>query len=395
MAAASPAFVYLDHAATTPVRPEVAEAMAVAQAEAWANPSSPHTAGRRAKRLLEECREKILALVGGRTSGGERDRLVFTSGATEANRLAILGLAAGGKGVFASSARDHTSVRNLRGELAGRGWAVAEPPLAGTGRIAPEWVFPASSRGVWATTLVCGQSGTVEDMPHIAAAVRSRPDVLLHVDATQAVVTQPIALADLGAATLTLAPHKFSGPRGIGAAVVRGGVALAPLAAGPQEAGLRGGTEPVVLAVGFARALELAVAERAAEAARLADLRERFAHALTAAAAARGVQVERLAGSALSSPHMLTVALAGVDRQAFVMAADLAGVCCGTGTACASGSSEPAPALVAMGLSAAHVAVAVRFSFGRTTTAADVDATMNRLEPVLARLGAVVGESCR
>ena len=395
MAAASPAFVYLDHAATTPVRPEVAQAMAAAQAEAWANPSSPHAAGRRAKRVLEECREKILTLVGGRTSGGDRDRLVFTSGATEANRLAILGLAAGATGVFASSARDHTSVRNLRGELAGRGWFVTEPPLAGTGRIAPEWVFPTSGRGIWATTFVCGQSGAVEDMPRIAAAVQSRVDVLLHVDATQAVVTQPIVLAELGAATLTLAPHKFSGPRGIGAVVVRGGVAIAPLAAGPQEAGLRGGTEPVVLAVGFARALELAVAERAAEAARLAGLGERFAHAFTAAAAARGLPVERLATPALSSPHILTLALPGLDRQACVMAADLAGVCCGTGTACASGSSEPAPALMAMGLSAAHVAGAVRFSFGRTTTAADVDAAISRLEPVLARIGAADGEACR
>lgn len=395
MATASPACVYLDHAATTPVRPEVAEAMTVAQTEAWGNPSSPHAAGRRAKRVLEECREKILALLGGRTSGSDRHRLVFTSGATEANRLAILGLAAGGTGVFASSARDHTSVRNLRGELAERGWFVTEPPLAGTGPIAPEWVFPASGRGIWATTLVCGQSGTVENVPGIATRLRSRPEVLLHVDATQALVTQPLALEDLGAGTLTLAPHKFSGPRGIGAVIVRGGVVLAPLAAGPQEAGLRGGTEPVVLAVGFARALELAVAERATEAARLADLRERFAHTFAAAAAARGMPVERLAGTALSSPHILTLVLPGVDRQAFVMAADLAGVCCGTGTACASGSSEPAPALVAMGLPAASVAAAVRFSFGRTTTVADVDAAMSRLEPVLARLGAADGAPCR
>ena len=395
MTAAAPASVYLDHAATTPVRPEVAEAMAAAEAEAWANPSSPHAAGRRAKRVLEDCREKILALVGGQGSGGDRDRLVFTSGATEANRLAILGLAAGATGVFASSARDHTSVRNLRGELAGRGWFVAEPPLAGTGRITPEWVFPPSERGIWATTLVCGQSGTIEDMPRIAAAVRAREDVLLHVDATQAIVTQPIAVAALGATTLTLAPHKFSGPRGIGAVVVRGGVAVAPLVAGPQEAGLRGGTEPVVLAVGFARALELAVAERAAEAARLADLCEQFARAFTTTAGARGLHVERIAAPALSSPHILTLALPGVDRQACAMAADLAGVCCGTGTACASGSSEPAPALVAMGLSAAHVAGAVRFSFGRTTTAADVDAAIGRLEPVLARLEPATGARCQ
>ncbi len=394
MAAASSPFVYLDHAATTPVRPEVAEAMDRAAAEAWANPSSPHAAGRRAKHVLEECREVIVSLLGGRTTGTGRDRLVFTSGATEANRLAILGLAAGATGVFASSARDHTSVRNIRSDLAGRGWVVVETPLAGTGRSAPEWPFPPCGRGIWATTFVCGQSGAVENLPRIAAGLRPRPEVLLHVDATQAVVTQPIVMTDLGAATLTLAPHKFAGPRGIGAVLVRGDVALEPLVPGPQEAGLRGGTEPVVLAVGFARALELAVAERAAMAVRLADLRDRFARAFTAQAVGRGLAVEAVVAAADASPHILTLALTGVDRQAFVMAADLAGVCCGTGTACASGSSTPSPALISMGLTPGQVAAAVRFSFGQTTTESDVAAAVTRLAPVLDRLATHVRESC-
>lgn len=387
--------VYLDHAATTPVRPEVAASMAATQAEAWANPSSPHAAGRRAKRVLEESREAILTLVGGRTTGVDRDRLVFTSGATEANRLSILGLAAGGSGVFATSARDHTSLRNLRGDLAGRGWTVVEPPLARTGRIAPEWVFPRCDRGILAATLVCGQSGAVEDLARIQAALAARPEVFLHVDATQAVVTQPMRLTDLGAATLTLAPHKFAGPRGIGAVIVRGDVAIEPIVPGPQEAGLRGGTEAVVLAAGFARALELAVAERAAETARLAAIRERFASALATAAHGHGLTCEPLVDADASSPHILTVAMHGVDRQAFVMAADLAGVCCGTGAACASGSSVPAPALVAMGLGSETVASAVRFSFGRTTTPEDVDLAVHRLMPLLARLGAVGRGSCQ
>jgi cysteine desulfurase len=344
---------------------------------------------------LEESREAILTLVGGRTTGVDRDRLVFTSGATEANRLAILGLAAGSTGVFASSARDHTSLRNLRGDLAGRGWTVVDPPLARTGRMAPEWVFPRCDRGILATTLVCGQSGVIEDLARIQAALAARPEVLLHVDATQAVVTQPIRLADLGAATMTLAPHKFNGPRGIGAVVVRGDVAVEPIVPGPQEAGLRGGTEAVVLAAGFARALELAVAERAAEAARLATIRERFASALATAAGGQGLTCERIVDPDASSPHILTVSMPGVDRQAFVMAADLAGVCCGTGAACASGSSVPAPALVAMGLAPEVVASAVRFSFGRTTTPEDVDRAVDRLMPVLARLAAAGRGSCR
>ena len=383
MDAAAPAAIYLDHAATTPLRDEVAEAMRRAEAEAWANPSSPHAAGRRAKRVLEECRETILALLGGKTTGGGRDRLVFTSGATEANRLAILGLAGGEPGIFASSARDHVSVRNLRADLGRRGWQVVEPPLSATGRTAENWRFPGCGRGLWATTLVCGQSGSVEDPAAIAAA-RGDAAVLVHIDATQAVVTQPIALGSLAAATLTLAPHKFGGPRGIGAAVFRGGCPIEPLVPGPQEAGLRGGTEPVVLAVGFARALELAVAERVATVAHLTGLRERFAAAFAAAATAAGLTVERVGGEPLS-PHLLALAIRGVDRQAFAMAADLAGVCLGTGTACASGSAEPAPALAAMGLAPEIAAATVRFSFGRATTGADVDAAVARLAGPLAR----------
>jgi cysteine desulfurase len=151
----------------------------------------------------------------------------------------------------------------------------------------------------------------------------------------------------------------------------------------------------VILAVGFARALELAVAERAAEAIRLADLRDRFTRAFTTQAIGRGLAVEPVVAATDASPHILTVALTGVDRQAFVMAADLAGVCCGTGTACASGSSTPSPALISMGLTPGQVAAAVRFSFGQTTTESDITAAVTRLEPVLERLAAHARESCR
>lgn len=382
--AAEDAAVYLDHAATTPVRAEVLDAMARAQAEAWANPSSPHAAGRRARRLLEDCRETILGLLGCRATGSGRDRLVFTSGATEANRLAILGLAGRVSGAFASSARDHGSIRGTRDELASRGWQVHEMPLGPDGRVDPGWRFSHDARTpkIVATTLVCSQSGAVDDVGRLVAA---QSDALVHVDATQAIVCEPVSFAEAGVATLALAPHKFSGPRGIGAVVVRGDRRLEPLVPGPQEAGLRGGTEPVVLATGFARALELAVAERAQERRRLTALRDRFQAAFLAAAAAHGLGAEPILADG-GSPHILTLAIRGVDRQAFAMAADLAGVACATGTACASGSSEPAPALVAIGLTDDLVAGAVRFSFGRTTTTADLDATLDRLGSVFTRV---------
>lgn len=417
------ASIYLDHAATTPVRDEVAAAMEEARRVAFANPSSPHAAGRRAKARLEDCRERILGLVG---ATGRGDRLVFTSGATEANRLAILGLAAGsvagpGKagcdttGVVAHSARDHASIRTAVAELAARpGWDAACAPLSPCGTLDGAWVSAwAAARPprlrLLATTLVCGQTGSIESLLGESVRGDSSVDLLVHVDATQAVGMLDVAFARLPAATLALAPHKFGGPRGIGGLVIRAGVPFAAVAGGPQEGGLRGGTEPVTLAVGFAAALELAVAERAAAARRVTIIRDRFEAGLAAAAGACGMEIHVVGAAGprgggptgRRAPHISTIAftareLAGtrgrIDRQAFVMAADLEGVCVATGTACASGSSEPAPALLAMGLSEPVVEGAVRFSFGRETTTTDVDEAVARLGRVLARMA---GGGCR
>jgi len=189
----------------------------------------------------------------------------------------------------------------------------------------------------------------------------------------------------VAAATLALAPHKFGGPRGIGALLIRGDVAIAPVQAGPQEYGLRGGTEAVPLAAGFARSLELAVADRERAAHRVASLRDRLESRLVAAARQAGIPAVVIAAGARRCPHIATIAFPGLDRQSLAMAADFAGVCLATGTACASGSSEPAPALVAMGLEAEVVRSAVRLSVGRTTTDDDIDQAVERLTPLLHR----------
>jgi cysteine desulfurase len=382
--------IYLDHAATTPLRTEVAEAIRGAEAEGWANPSSPHASGRRAKMLLEEARERILELVGARPTGPRRDRLVFTSGATEANRLALLGMAGTAPGLVATSARDHAGLTAAAADLAGRGWMAVQVPLASTGPLDPDWRWP-GGRGLLATTLVCGQTGTLEDMARIAATAAATPGLLVHCDATQAVACHDVSFATLGSDTLAFAPHKFGGPRGIGALVARAEAPLAAVTPGTQEAGLRGGTEPVPLAVGFARALELAIAERAATAARLRAVERRFTAALLAAAADVGLEAFAVGNDAGRSPHLVTIALPGIDRQAFVMAADVAGVCCATGTACASGSSEPAAVFAALGLPRSTAESAVRFSFGHMTTAAEVDVALDRLRGVLARLARLRG----
>lgn len=392
---AQPAAIYLDHAAATPLDPEVAAEIAAAHATAFANPSSQHAAGRAAKRLLEEARERILTASGGVATGSHRDRLIFTSGASEANHLAIIGMAAaGGPGRILLSGREHPSLLGATRTVAARGWRPHMLELdASRGTATPavlaalaERDGPAATREPWilCLTLVCGQTGSLERLDWVPGW-RDRGS-LVHVDATQAAGWLPLDFHASAAATLTLAPHKFGGPRGIGGLLVRGDVAVHAVQAGPQEQGLRGGTEAVPLMVGFARAIELAVADRAAAravSARVAALRDRFEARLLAAAAVAGRPAQVIAAGGPRAAHISTISFPGLDRQSLAIAADLAGVAIATGTACASGSSEPAPALVAMGLPPEVVRGAVRFSFGRTTTVEEIDTAVERLGTVL------------
>ena len=390
----TPASVYLDHAAATPLDPEVAAAIADAEAFAHANPSSQHSHGRTARSLLEDARDRIMAAIGGRSGPAHRDRLVFTSGASEANHLAILGMAAAAPatGHLFWSRRDHASSVSAVQAAGRRGWPLHEAtldPVAGTAAaavVAAACAAAVSGPQIASLTLVCGQTGSIEDLTPIAALPPAvgQPGVLVHIDATQAAGLMAIDFHALPAATLTLAPHKFGGPRGIGGLLIRGDVAIEPQQIGTQEQGLRGGTEAVPLAVGFARAMERAVADRDATVRRVAGLRERLESRLVAAARQAGVPAVVLAAQGRRCPHIATLAFPGLDRQALAMAADLAGVCLATGTACASGSSEPAPALVAMGLEPKVVQSAVRLSVGRTTTEAEIDQAVERLIPLVA-----------
>lgn len=393
MAASSPGGpIYLDHAATTPLRPAVDEAMREAARTAFANASSPHALGRIARRTLEEARERVLSALGARTSGPGRDRLVFTSGATESNRLALLGRD-GPSGIVAWSPRDHASVAAAAEDLVRRGWQGVGLTLDENGSSAAATADlvatlpPAGPPVVLCLTTACGQTGTL-DLPDEAVGDDAR--ISLHVDHTQAVAWIARPIRELQAATLTLAPHKFGGPRGIGGLVIRGDVPLEPLHPGPQELGLRGGTEAVPLAVGFAVALESAVAERRAVVERVASLRRRFEEGVAAAAAAAGLRVVIVAAAAPRTPHVATIAIDGIDRQSLVMAADLAGVCLATGTACASGSSEPSAAIEALHLPAWVTQSAFRASVGITTSVAEIDEAVRRLTGVF-QGGAVHG----
>lgn len=392
--------IYLDHAAATPLRPEVMAAMEEAASTAFANPSSQHAAGRIAKRLLEDARDRIVDLVGGRATGATRDRLVFTSGATEANRMAMLGLARGGC-LVAVSPRDHASVISAEKELSRRGHSVRTLPLTPEGALTRDAIASvmAAARGpavLLTTTPVCSQTGLVDrGAIDVGSETAANGGLALHADSTQAAAWYPLAFAGSQLATMTLAPHKFGGPRGIGALVVRAGTALDPLLPGPQELGLRGGTEAVTLAVGFARALELATIERDEVFKRVTSLREEFESRFIAAAADAGLEAIVIGHGGSRAPHITAVSIVGMDRQAFVMAADLEGVCLSTGTACSSGSSEPPAVLAAMGLTSTVIAGTIRASFGRTTTTTDIDEAIKRLQRVFVRRGGSLSMECR
>jgi len=395
--------IYLDHNATTPMLPEVSDAMRDCYAAPVLNPSSQHAYGRRARQMLEDARERIGELLGASMTGRDADRAVFTSGGTEANNLAVRGLLEAGEesrvgtahrqrnvespqvgnahpvrfGRLILSAVEHPSIYRLAEHLARAGWQVEQLGVDAQGVIRvgllPE-IMQADTRLVCAI-LGQNETGALQPVADLAAICHDH-NVPLHTDAAQVVGKLPVDFRALGATTMSVAAHKFHGPPGIGALVVRHGVELAPqLFGGFQQAGLRPGTESVALVVGMLRALELWHAERDERAARLARLRDRLEQAVCQGWPAAVV----LASGAPRLPHTANIAFVGLDRQALFMALDQAGIACSTGSACASGSSEPSPALLAMGCDEAVAGSALRFSLGATTSAAEVDAAARRI----------------
>lgn len=355
----SAARLYLDHNATTPLRPEVLAAMA--EVGPLANPSSQHASGRRAKQILEDCREAIADLLGARLHGPAADRLVITSGGTEANNLALASLARPDRfGVV--SAIEHPSVAAMADSLIRHGHQIELAAVTSDGLVDLDLLAARIDRQPAFVSLMLAnnETGVLQPLADVARLCRSA-GVPLHTDAVQAVGKVPVSFRDLDVAAMTVAAHKFAGPRGIGALFVRSGVELAPrLFGGHQQEGIRPGTEPVELVVGMRKALELALDGLAQRSQAIAQLRDEFEQLLLAEFPSAVVN----GGSAPRLPNTSNVSFPGLDRQAAMLALDLAGIECSTGSACASGSSEPSPALVAMGLPKALYESALRFSFG-------------------------------
>ncbi|MGL4511927.1 MAG: cysteine desulfurase family protein [Lacipirellulaceae bacterium] len=389
----APSTIYLDHNATSPLDPAVAEAMAACRERGHANPASQHGPGRTARRVLERCRERVAELLGANTAGLRPDAVVFTSGGTEANSLGVRGLAlasGGPPGRIVVSAIEHPSVAETADQLAAEGWRVDRLPVDrdGVARLdeLERLLSPTPRPALVSLMLGNNETGVLQPV-HEAAALCDALGVPLHTDAVQVVGKAPIGFRELRATSLTLTAHKFHGPMGIGALVLRAGTTLAPqLRGGRQQGGVRPGTEGVELAVGLATALEIAFAD-AGRMRRLRDLRDRFEGSLRH----RLSNIEVVGEGVARLPHTSCVAFVGLDRQAILMALDLAGVACSTGSACASGSSEPSPVLVAMRLDERVYGAALRFSLGATTTTAEIDGAVDRISRVVNTLRAGAG----
>ncbi|RIH86034.1 Cysteine desulfurase IscS [Meiothermus luteus] len=368
--------IYLDYAATTPLDPEVKDGVAQAL-ETYGNPSSIHSFGRRARQLLEEGRERLAGALGCRPR-----ELVLTSGGSEANALALYGVAlARGRGHLVSSQVEHSAVLLALRNLERLGFAVTLLAPDRYGLIYPEQVAEALRPDTLLVSLmtVNNETGTLYPVRAVAELCRAR-GVLFHTDAVQAFGTVPCRVEDLGADLISIAAHKFYGPKGAGALYVRRGIELFPLIPGKQEGGYRGGTENPPGVYGMGLAAEKAAAMLPQESKRLLELRERLESQLLAIPG-----VELNGHPSLRSPKHVNVTAKGADGEGLLLNLDLLGVAASSGSACTSGSLEPSHVLLAIGRSQEEAKASVRFSLGRFTTEAEVDQAAQAFAEALKR----------
>ncbi|MCP5279750.1 MAG: cysteine desulfurase [Thiobacillus sp.] len=357
--------IYLDYNATTPVDPRVLEAMLPWLGEGFGNPSSDHAHGKRAKAAVETARTQVGALIG--ATPGE---IVFTACATEANNLAILGVASAlegsGRTGLMYSAVEHPAVAKPMQHLAGRGWRGEVIPVDGTGRVTADALVIPPDIALVSVMLANNEVGTLQPIRAIADAAHAA-GALMHVDAAQAAGKIHVDANELGADLLTLAGHKMYAPKGVGALYVRAGTPIRPIQFGAgHEGGLRPGTENVPHIVALGEAAQVALEELATEFPRIHALRDNLHRRLAQAIpglALNGHEKERL-------PNTLNVSFPGV--AGWKLLATTTAVAASTGSACHAGHHAASGVLGAMGLSAERAAGAVRLSLGRFTTESEI-----------------------
>ncbi|MDZ7359951.1 MAG: cysteine desulfurase [candidate division KSB1 bacterium] len=372
--------IYLDYSATTPLAPEVLEAMRPYLTEHFGNPSSIHSFGRETKVAVEAAREKLSTAL-----GAQPQEIAFTSGGTEAGNLAIFGVA----GTFAepqhvvTSRIEHPCVLNSCRELEQRGWKITylEPEV--TGMISAQAVAEAIRPDTVLISIMHANNevGTINPIADIATLAAERK-ILFHSDAVQTFGKLPLDVRQIPVSLLSLSAHKIYGPKGMGALFVRRGVKLQPLLfGGHQERDRRAGTENVAGIVGLGKAAELMIANQAAESERLRALSENFwrrVQQIFPGATMNGNPASRL-------PAVLNLSFPGFESTALLMSLDLQGIAVSNGSACSSGSVEVSHVLRAMKLPQERAVSALRFSFGKYTTEAEIETTLQALEKILQR----------
>jgi len=373
--------VYLDHAATTPVDPRVLQAMLPFFTERAGNASSVHGFGQDARGAVDQARAQVAGAIGARPA-----EIVFTSGATESDNLAVMGvaLAAEGRGRhIVTTAIEHHAVLEVCHFLQARGCSVTYLPVDARGIVDPDDVRRALRPDTVLVSVMAANNeiGTLQPVAEIGLLTRER-SIPFHTDATQLVGAAPVAVDDLHVDLLSMSAHKRYGPKGVGALYVRTGTPLAPVQrGGSHERGRRGGTENVPGIVGLGAALRIALEEMEGERVRLTALRDRLMREALGLPGAHlnGDPVQRL-------PNNVNLSFDDTDSQSLVMGLDLHGVASSSGSACTSGSMEPSHVLVALGLPPARATAAVRLTLGRGTTDAEITYALGALRDVVARL---------
>src|SRR4051812_8214254 len=381
--------IYLDHAASTPMRPEAIEAMLPFLAEHPANPSGGHAASRAAKTALEAARETVAAMC-----GAAPHEIVFTGGGSEGDNLAIKGAAWAARmrdpsldGVVTTGI-EHKAVLGAAARLEREGARVTKIGATPAGVVDLDALADALDErtAVVSVMLVNNETGVRQPLTDVRALVRERaPRAVLHTDAVQAPQWLDLRDATAPADLVAISGHKFGGPKGVGALVVRGGVQLVPLVeGGGHERDLRAGTQNVAGIVAFATALRITDEQRATEIARIGALRDRFADALAAEIdgfAPNGDAGRRVAG-------LLHAAIPGIEAETLLVALDQQGVYAASGSACSSGAIDPSHVLIAMGMPRDRALSSVRFSFGYGSTPQDVDGALAVIPEVVEKLRA-------
>lgn len=374
--------IYLDNNSTTRIFDDVIDEMAACHRQGLLNPASQHRSGRAARRVLEDARDDIGRMLGARSEAPSQDRIIVTSGGTESNNLAIHGLVSG-PGNIVISRIEHPSVVEPAERLEALGYELRWIPVSRSGHVHVDSLPDVVDDG---TRLVCimhanNELGTLQPVPEIAKYCADR-QIPIHCDAVQTIGKLPVDFRALGVTSLAFSAHKYHGPRGVGGLIVRHGVNLQPfLLGGSQQLGTRPGTESIAAVVGMRKALAMMLDESHVQwSKRLRPLRDRLEQRLV-----DGCECVVI-GAEPRMPHTTNIAFPGLDRQAIVMALDLAAVECSTGSACTSGSSEPSHVIVATGVKKSLVDSSIRLSLGIDLAESDIDLAADRILSVINNL---------